>query len=55
MKITIVGTGYVGLVTGVGLAAVGHTVTCVDAISARSRPSKVDALPFTSPGSMNCS
>ena len=30
MKITIVGTGYVGLVTAVGLADVGHTVTCVD-------------------------
>jgi UDPglucose 6-dehydrogenase/GDP-mannose 6-dehydrogenase len=30
LKIAIVGTGYVGLVTGVGLAAAGHTVTCVD-------------------------
>ena len=30
MKITIAGTGYVGLVTGVCLASVGHDVTCVD-------------------------
>jgi UDPglucose 6-dehydrogenase len=30
LKITIVGAGYVGLVTGVGLAGAGHTVTCVD-------------------------
>ncbi|XIA64465.1 UDP-glucose dehydrogenase family protein [Bradyrhizobium sp. TZ2] len=30
MKITIVGTGYVGLVTAVGLADIGHTLTCVD-------------------------
>jgi UDPglucose 6-dehydrogenase/GDP-mannose 6-dehydrogenase len=30
LKITIVGTGYVGLVTAVGLADVGHAVTCVD-------------------------
>lgn len=30
MRITIVGTGYVGLVTGVCLAHVGHEVTCFD-------------------------
>src|SRR2546427_10979428 len=30
MKITVVGCGYVGLVSGVGLAASGHEVTGVD-------------------------
>lgn len=30
MKIAVAGTGYVGLVTGVCLAAYGHSVTCVD-------------------------
>ncbi len=30
MKIAVAGTGYVGLVTGVCLAAHGHEVTCVD-------------------------
>lgn len=30
MKISVVGTGYVGLVSGVCMAAKGHSVTCVD-------------------------
>src|SRR5216683_67764 len=30
MEVAIVGTGYVGLVSGVCLAAKGHNVTCVD-------------------------
>ncbi|GHA72969.1 UDP-glucose dehydrogenase family protein [Cognatilysobacter bugurensis] len=39
MKVTIFGTGYVGLVTGTCLADVGHDVVCVDI-----DPSKVDGL-----------
>lgn len=30
MKVSVAGTGYVGLVTGVVLAHIGHNVTCVD-------------------------
>jgi UDPglucose 6-dehydrogenase len=39
MKIAIAGTGYVGLVTAVVLADIGHNVTCVDIDS-----SKIDML-----------
>ena len=39
MRVTVVGTGYVGLVTGVCLAHSGHDVTCVDI-----DPQKVETL-----------
>lgn len=39
MKIGIIGTGYVGLPTGVGLAELGNQVTCID-----REPSKIEAL-----------
>lgn len=39
MKIAIIGTGYVGLPSGVGFAELGHTVVCVD-----NNKEKIDAL-----------
>ena len=36
MKITMIGTGYVGLVTGACLAEVGNDVLCLDVDAARS-------------------
>ena len=39
MKVGIIGTGYVGLPTGVGLAELGNQVVCID-----REPSKIDAL-----------
>ena len=39
MKVGIIGTGYVGLPTGVGLAELGNQVVCID-----REPKKIDAL-----------
>ena len=30
MNITVIGTGYVGLVSGVCLSEIGHNITCLD-------------------------
>jgi UDPglucose 6-dehydrogenase len=49
MNVTIIGTGYVGLVTGVGFAEFGVNVTCVDKDAARiARLSRAE-LPLHEP------
>ena len=50
MRITIVGTGYVGLVTGAGFAEFGHHVTCVDVDAKRIEMLKRTEMPFHEPG-----
>lgn len=39
MRVAVIGTGYVGLVTGACVAGIGHDVICVDAV-----PERVDAV-----------
>jgi UDPglucose 6-dehydrogenase/GDP-mannose 6-dehydrogenase len=46
----MVGTGYVGLVTGACLASLGHEVTCVDIDAARVDAIKDGHVPFYEPG-----
>jgi len=48
--ITVVGSGYVGLVTGACLADFGNNVTCVDNDAAKVERMKALELPFFEPG-----
>lgn len=50
MQITIVGTGYVGLVTGACLAEVGHNVICVDTNAEKVKTLKSGVSPIFEPG-----
>tara|TARA_B100000902_G_scaffold148818_1_gene145468 strand:+ start:2728 stop:3927 length:1200 start_codon:yes stop_codon:yes gene_type:complete len=49
MNIVIVGTGYVGLVTGVGFAEQGHTVSFIDLDSSKIEKLRNKQLPFFEP------
>ncbi|PAD40385.1 UDP-glucose/GDP-mannose dehydrogenase family protein [Terribacillus sp. 7520-G] len=49
-KIAIVGTGYVGLVTGVALSDIGHDVTCVDIDEAKVAKMNQGLSPIYEPG-----
>ena len=50
MKLSIIGSGYVGLVTGTCLAEAGHTVICVDNNQAKVKELQAGRIPIYEPG-----
>ena len=50
MDVTVVGSGYVGLVAGACLAETGHTVRCVDVDAAKIERLRRNEIPIYEPG-----
>jgi len=50
MNIAIVGSGYVGLVTGVCLAEIGHKIMCVDIDQEKIKKLRQGKVPIYEPG-----
>ena len=55
MRITIFGSGYVGLVTGACLADAGNDVVCVDVDRRKVEMLNAARFPSTNPGSRRSS
>ncbi|NBV06188.1 MAG: UDP-glucose/GDP-mannose dehydrogenase family protein [Proteobacteria bacterium] len=50
MKITVIGSGYVGLVSGICFAKLGHEIVCVDKDEAKISKLKSGVIPIFEPG-----
>jgi len=50
MRIAMIGTGYVGLVTDACLADFGHKVTCIDSHSSKIEGLRRGEMPMVEPG-----
>ncbi len=50
MRVAMIGTGYVGLVSGACFADFGHTVTCIDKDAAKIERLRAGELPIFEPG-----